>query len=107
MPRSLPAPNISTAFLYRFDPHVRYALTPRPHIVVSGDHASELVIFLAEFFHPDHGSNMTDVIIFSYHPPDPIIITKLGMQPQGSLIEFVRDTTLLSIHFCNIQAGAD
>jgi hypothetical protein len=50
---------------------------------------------------------MTDVIIFSYHPPDPIIIPKLGMQPQGSLIEFVRDTTLLSIHFCNIQAGAD
>jgi hypothetical protein len=32
---------------------------------------------------------------------------KLGMQPQGSLIEFVRDTTLLSLHFCNIQAGAD
>jgi voltage-gated potassium channel len=68
----------------------KYVLTPRPHIVVSGDHASELVIFLAEFFHPDHGSNMTDIVIFSYHPPDPIIIPKLGIQPQGCLIEFVQ-----------------
>jgi voltage-gated potassium channel len=68
----------------------KYLLTSRPHIVISGDHPSELAIFLSEFFHPDHGDNMTDVVIFSYHPPDPSIIPKIGLQTQGNLIEFVQ-----------------
>ena len=68
----------------------KYVLTARPHIVISGDHPDELAVFLSEFFHPDHGDNMTDVVIFSYHPPDPTIIPKIGLQTQGNLIEFVQ-----------------
>ncbi len=57
---------------------------------MSGDHAKELVVFLSEFFHPDHGSNITDVVIFGYNPPSPLIIPKLGLQPQGNSMEYVQ-----------------
>jgi hypothetical protein len=57
---------------------------------VSGDHPKELVVFLSEFFHPDHGSNITDVVIFGYSPPSPLIIPKLGPQPQGNVMEYVQ-----------------
>ena len=68
----------------------KYTLTSRPHILVSGDHPKELVIFLSEFFHPDHGLNQTDVVIFSYQLPDPSIIPMIGLQASGRIIEYVQ-----------------
>ncbi len=69
---------------------IRYTLSPRPHILVSGDHAKELFVFLSEFFHPDHGDNITDIVIFGYNPPDPTIIPRLGVQPQGNVTEYIQ-----------------
>jgi hypothetical protein len=47
-------------------------------------------VFLSEFFHPDHGDNITDVVIFGYNPPDPTVIPRLGVQPQGNVTEYIQ-----------------
>ena len=65
------------------------------HILVIGDYSSEqMTTFLQEFFHEDHGSTMTNIVICRNSEPSPEISLILNNPKFNQKITYIKGNCL-------------
>lgn len=79
--------------------------SPHAHIVVAGSITTARVRrFVSEFYHSDHGKQLTRCVVLHHHPPDSELAALLSSPFYQQRVEYIQGSVLRSIDLRRVQA---